>query len=33
VEVVEAVAIGTDGQVLSVLSDLPAAQELSPRGP
>jgi hypothetical protein len=31
--VVEAVAIGSDGQVLSVLSDLPAAQEVSPRGP
>lgn len=31
--VVEAVAISPDGQVLSVLSDLPVVRELSPRGP
>jgi hypothetical protein len=30
VEVVEAVAIGTDGQVLAVADDLPAPRELSP---
>lgn len=33
VTVVEAVAIGADGQVLAVVDDLPAARELSRSGP
>lgn len=32
VQVVEAVAIGTDGQVLAVADDLPAPRELTPAG-